>query len=974
MSYFEENLKRMDFDVFSQEHQERRSLLLVSQKSDSNLSLTEIFALENAEKFQATAVYFRHFPKEENRPPLPQIYLYDNTQNNFSENELAIIHRDLWSNSRIPMFLAIDKTEVKIFDTREPVNVKGEAIETRAIDTVQFTADAIKKYSRKLFDSGIFWETDKAKGHFLESTSAYRDLIDGLKRIRNEFLKDARLREKTAHKILVFAILIKYLEERGNEDESLFAQNFFQQFDAENFCDVLRQKGKLVALFERLSQHFNGRIFEWEHIEEKYIVENTDLSELADFLDADVDENKQLILWRKYSFNHLPVELISTVYETFLTDKRDAVYTPEFLVNTLLDEAMPLKDYEKTSLKTIDVSCGSGVFLVGAFKRLVQRHRYQQFQKTKKLSPAKYKALLKIIRDNIFGVDIEDESVRLTVFSLCLALCDELTPKEIWTELKFDDTFQTNFIAKNFFQFLNDADKESWDLVIGNPPFKELSPSKEEYQEIIKLNEEIKQRAKQAIYPQNQLALMFLDQAPHLLKENGLVCLILPAAPLLYNNSPEFRKHFFPKHQVSQILDFTVLEIFKKRNPQSQKITGNVPTVALYARKSVCNEDLSIEHIIFRKTRSVEEKIFLEVDKYDVHSVSHIDALYDKSIWKCNLLGGGRLSNLINRLSELSSIEDFINDKNWIANEGYIVGSPNDETRKPADYITGKPTLPTKAFKESGVDETQILIETEHEFHTTGDRRIYQPPHLLIKEIIGLNKIPTYFTDEYLTFKHRVVGINAPINDREHLLKLSKVFDRFSKIYKLFITTTSNEYLVGRATTILKQDIMNLPYPEDKEELNLSFVEQILCDDVLDYYTDLLSKGSKAKVNANANEEELKLFGEVFAKSLNSIYEQPDKCFYLKKIHDWGEYCLTEFKYGEITPFEGIENGSQIDDEIKSLVETKYGENVYLIKIVKLYEKNKVYFIKPKALRFWLRSIAIRDADEVFSDLIKAGY
>jgi hypothetical protein len=41
MSDFKENLKVMDFDVLPQEHQERRSLLLVSQKGDSNLSLTE---------------------------------------------------------------------------------------------------------------------------------------------------------------------------------------------------------------------------------------------------------------------------------------------------------------------------------------------------------------------------------------------------------------------------------------------------------------------------------------------------------------------------------------------------------------------------------------------------------------------------------------------------------------------------------------------------------------------------------------------------------------------------------------------------------------------------------------------------------------------------------------------------------------------------------------------------------------------
>lgn len=984
---FIENLQNLDFDTSSQES---RSVLFISQKCDKDLTPTEAFALETAEKFNATAVYFRHFPKEDNRPPLPQIYLYDNTEILLSEEQLAYIHRDLWSNSRIPMFLVIEKTEVKIFDTREPVTVIGKEIKTVAIDTIKFSADAIKQYSRKLFDSGIFWETEKAKGHFLESTSAYKDLVDGLRRIRNEFLKDARLPVNTANKILVFAILIKYLEERGNEDESLFAQNFFQEFNAKDLCGVLRQKGKITALFERLSQHFNGRIFEWANSEEKHVVENTDFSELADFLDANIEENKQLILWRKYSFNRLPIELISTVYETFLTDKKDAVYTPEFLVNTLLDEAMSLEGiYENTAFKVIDVSCGSGVFLVGAFKRLAQRNRYLNFKKTGELLPAKPDDLLKIIKDNIFGVDIEDESIRLTTFSLCLALCDELTPKEIWTELKFDNTFQTNFQAENFFDYLenNKSDFGTWDLVIGNPPFIELSIRRnndgiyyytDQNNKVVKLGSEISQKIEigrknqKPIFPQNQIALMFLDQAPHLLKENGLICLILPAAPLLYNNSPEFRKHFFPKHQVSQILDFTVLEVFKRYDPKTQKVKANVSTVALFARKQICNEKQRIEHIIFRKTRSVEERLFLELDKYDVHPVSQQKALCDKHVWKCNLLGGGRLTFLINRLSELPTIEDFIKrSDDWFVNEGYIIGSAN---QKPAPYITGRPLLPTKAFTDMGVDLNKITIETAELFEGVRTEELFTPPHLLIKENIGKNKIPTYFSNEYLTFKDSIIGIAVPENKREDLLKLHEAFERYKDVYRLFITATSSKYLIKKATVIQKQDIMNLPYPENEEELELSFVERILCEDVLTYYSNLISKGSNAKANQDANEEELKLFGEVFTKALNSIYEQPNKCFYLKRIYDWGEYCMTEFSYDENNAYERTEKGSQIGNEIKTLVETKYRESVYLIKIVKLYQKNKIYLLKPKSLRFWLRSIALRDADEVFSDLIKAGY
>ena len=55
-------------------------------------------------------------------------------------------------------------------------------------------------------------------------------------------------------------------------------------------------------------------------------------------------------------------------------------------------------------------------------------------------------------------------------------------------------------------------------------------------------------------------------------------------------------------------------------------------------------------------------------------------------------------------------------------------------------------------------------------------------------------------------------------------------------------------------------------------------------------------------------------------------------------------------------------------------MESNHAQNIKLNRIIKLYEKNKVYLIKPKALRYWLQSIALRDADEVFSDLLKAGY
>ncbi|MEA1885283.1 MAG: N-6 DNA methylase [Thermotogota bacterium] len=97
---------------------------------------------------------------------------------------------------------------------------------------------------------------------------------------------------------------------------------------------------------------------------------------MADYLDGK-SKDKQFVIWRLYSFSHLPVEVISSVYEELLTDDKDVVYTPEMIVSTMVDECMPLKQ-PKDNFKIIDVSCGSGIFLVKTYKRIVQWWRYNE--------------------------------------------------------------------------------------------------------------------------------------------------------------------------------------------------------------------------------------------------------------------------------------------------------------------------------------------------------------------------------------------------------------------------------------------------------------------------------------------------------------------------------------------------------------------------------------------------------------------
>lgn len=953
---FIEGIELLDFTTGNSTE---ASLLFIAQLyQKTRLSPKELFSLETAEIYEADAVYFRRF--DDGRVPIPQIYIYDNTTGRYDSRKYAEIHRNLWSSCIIPVFIIIEKTQIKIFDSRNKVKIQGDDIITNPIETLQFSASAVKQFSAKSFDNGTFWELSQNQNKFLVGTSAYNDLIDGLKAIRKKFLENSKLPPVTAHKLLVLSILIKYLEERGDEGGSMFAKNFFKKFGAENFCGVLRKKGKIVELFEQLSNHFNGKIFEWNDSNELKILKQADLSILADYLDGNV-KNNQYVFWRLYSFNHLPIELISSVYEEFLgKEKKDVVYTPHFLVNLSVDECMPISE-PRSSFKVLDPSCGSGIFLVVAFKRLVEWSRYKIYLETGERKKLSSKELLRLLVNNIYGVDKEDDATRLTVFSLALALCDMLSPKEIWTDLKFEDLNIKNIHSKDFFAFLKVHEKKSFDLIIGNPPFDELT--KTEFDVLVKANT-ISLDYK---IPQNQIALLFLDQSVKLLKDGGLLSLIMPSGPLLYNDTIEFRRNFFSKNNVLQILDLTNLRrvLYGK---------ADVSTAIIFVQAQIPDEK-PIVHITVSKSRPAKEKILFELDHYDFHQVTKEQANESKFIWKANLLGGQRLFSLIQRLSKLRTIEQFLNSKErdgWKMREGFIVGKKNKKFK--AEYITGKSCLPTEAFTEEGIDESMIYKETEVYFKDPSFEEIFKPPHLLIKENIGEKKIPIFFSNKYLTFRDKIVGISSPKKSYSELEDLYNTFKKNNDLFRLFIASTSNQLFINKNTAILKQDIMGVPYPSVATDLKLSFAERIIKDDVLKYGIEYLRINDNAVTKNMATEDDLTAFSSVLEKALNSVYQEDEKRFQLSHIIESNGWYACGFKYAAKEVNYKYEKSEKAENDLSALIESNLGKNIRVNRILRYYGKNTLYLIKPKQLKYWLKSIALRDADDSLQDLIKAGF
>ncbi|MDO9578055.1 MAG: N-6 DNA methylase [Candidatus Cloacimonadales bacterium] len=942
-------------------------------------------------------IYFRRFPQE-NRPPLAQAYIFDFSDEITLPESFGETVKNIWLTGKIALIYAFTQTEVKIISGYEQPEYLNNYYHISIIDKIEIAKLAQNKmFSAKKLDNGSFWDENPHQEHFNFKNSPYEILLNKIKQMLEDIAqKDEQLPPQDAkpfyQKLLLRSILVKYLEDRRDETGGVFREGYFSEISGadDTFISVLNKPGAILKLFKKLEDDFNGNIFALSETE-KGILRDKDLSPFTDVFDGNVDEIQQIHIWELYSFNYLPIELISNIYEEFMPKVAGVVYTPPFLVDFLIDQSMPLNDLidNEGDYKVIDPSCGSGVFLVAAFKRLVQAWKLKNPNKNLSIE-----VLQKILRNSIFGIDIQRESIELAAFSLTIALCDQLSPKKI-RNLKFDDLTESNLFEKDFFTVILNEEKRynelmnSFDLVIGNPPFDSHLTTIDA--EKVELKQQLNRGCK---LPDNQIALLFLETVPNLCKTNGRTCLIQPAGPSLYNSgSFNFRSYLFKTYDIPIIYDFTPLE-------STLFGIANVATTAFIIENKTSIEH-SIHHIIIRRTSSSKERMFFELDKYDFHKISYNDALKNKLIWKSNLLGGGRLKFISERLQNIRTLDQYlanrIQDSNWIVSEGFIIGnrqeiselkqlknktslsiqdldrlSELEKKYKKSNFISDKPFIPTFAFNENGIDNRKVIIQKSEYFLRPRDSRIYSPPHLLIKKCITKTTIPIEIRSDYVTFKHRIIGIHAENDQKNELINIESYISN-NKSLLGFMALVSSTYMVSRATAFNKDDLFSLPYPNNFDELDLSSFEQILIDDVLDYQIDFRRTGEKAKVMKPAKPKELLAFAVMYLKVLNSVYKE----FKAAEPIETNSFICFPFYFGD-KPKQNLEefknNKQQLEEHLDSLIELQTSSTLRINRILRIYDKNIIYLIKPKQLRYWLRSIAIRDADETVADFIEQGF
>lgn len=916
-------------------------LLSVNSKIQDH-SANEVIALLSAQECKADYVYFRKFT--DGRPPLPQVYIYDNTKNRFTDNlEIAALHRKVWNRGEAPLMYVINKTSVNIYScARAPdfFNNKNGKLQHSPAETLELISAAqaeLDRFSGKEFDSGMFWANPQNSKLINKKKAAHQSLVLAI----NEFDKKiatGSLPPKIGRRLLILCILVKYLEDR-----KVFPGEYFSRFHLESKCffDILQNDKATILLFEDLETHFNGDVFALTE-EEKKELSSENLQEFSLFIEAKTLKN-QMHFWALYTFEDIPVEIISYMYQNFVKGS-DAVYTPHFLVDLLLDECMPLEEL-RDEFRVLDPACGSGVFLVGAYKRLVNAWRYRNEWKHPESATLK-----NLLKNNIFGVDIDEDgtAVELTAFSLCLALCDALQPNVIWKELRFDQLKTTNIVNADFFS--RNADT-SFDLLIGNPPFGEELTTPDAK----KINAEYE--AQRENLPQTQISYLFLEHGFKFLVPKGKLCLIIPHGILYNYGTQRFRKHIFSSWHVEEVLDFiSIRGLFR---------SADVKVCALLIQNRLPDNEKPVIHITFRRTKNTHEQLNFEIDHYDVHNIPRGLATVDRLIWRANLLGGARIFSIIQRLNQQRTLKEFVDsNEGWEFGEGFIVAKKNANDRAP--WITGKKHLPTRAFTQNGIDESKITDYKGEYFKSRYTESRFTPPMILFK---AHDSLPVEFwTKHYLTFLDKIICITG--GKKQELEKIYGVLKNNHRDYQFYLSLLGSQSLTGKATAPLKQDIENLPYPDKAEKIALSDTDRIIRDDVLDYMQLFVRKGDESELfKRKPTVDELFKFGEVYCHLLRSIYDS---------VKPYGPIVMSglicfPFYFGD-KPEIDFGDTEKLEKNLNKLIQRQHHKTLQISRIVRLYEKNVIYLVKPNLLRYWIRSIAIRDADETFAELREQGY
>lgn len=258
------------------------------------------------------------------------------------------------------------------------------------------------------------------------------------------------------------------------------------------------------------------------------------------------------------------------------------------------------------NIKIIDPACGSGAFLITAFEFLLNYNKYLDDKifdlvGTSDLFSDRTK---EILQNNIFGVDLNRESVEITKLSLWLKTADKnKTLASLENNIKcgnslIDDPEIAGDLAFNWEkEFPEIFANGGFDIVVGNPPYVLCQPSNTSEQTLKFYNGFEVSSYKIDLYH------LFFEKGIILSKNNAYISFITPNTYLVNKYNLKLREFILKNTQIKEIINYKNI-VFEDANV-------DVSTIIL---KKINSSNESIKILLSSKN---ENKIILEKNQND---------------------------------------------------------------------------------------------------------------------------------------------------------------------------------------------------------------------------------------------------------------------------------------------------------------------------------------------------------------------